>query len=122
MSAAPVTHLGQLARIAKGPQRHAQPSLPELERQLGSGGYFRDPGACAKPLARHVSGDSKSINFRLLEIRQRGLALEMAEIGPDERIICQWFPLTSLAAWLNFGSRRTYGNQLIEQFSGGRRK
>jgi hypothetical protein len=46
----------------------------------------------------------------------------MAEIGPDERIICQWFPLTSLAAWLNFGSRRTYRKQLIEQLSGERRK
>jgi hypothetical protein len=69
-----------------------------------------------------VSGDSKSIKYSLLGIRQQGLAIEMAEIGPDERMICQWFPLTSLAAWLNFGSRRTYGNQLIEQFSGGRRK
>jgi hypothetical protein len=96
--------------------------LPELERQLGSVGYFRDPGACAKPLAKHPSDDSKSIKYKFLGMRQPGLAIETAEIGPGEHMICQWFPLTSLAAWLNFGSRRTYGNQLIEQFSGERRK
>jgi hypothetical protein len=73
-------------------------------------------------LAKQVSLNSKSIKYKFLGMRHQGLALETAEIGPGERIICQWFPLTSLAAWLNFGSRRTYSNQLIEQFSGGRRK
>src|ERR1700683_3938618 len=72
----------------------AQPSLPGLERQLGSGRYFRDSGACAKPLAKHVSLNSKSIKYRFLGTCRRGLAIETAEIGPDERMICQWFPLT----------------------------